>query len=297
MFDFDEIEKTDPSPTVRLNFQVNEKLLPVRAPTMRLPGRVGQAAPAEQYGDTFPMFMDRTGWTPQEIAQWWEFEWKVRYASRIKFLAPASEDEAQDGELRPRYLHPRLDKVPEHPAVVRLEGSPSIILSLLGQLRVHALHHPTVGQPVQLQQEEQRVNVQWVDKMHRQQLQLQQGQQQQQQQEGQPQPLPPEQQQREERKHERLRRLQDVQMQIQMRLQQEPQRQVQRNQQGLHEQVHQSEQLAPTDVPTKRVGTMRRWAEGRQPSSVSKQPEQTEPSAVAVTQPQNEQCKDAAWGC
>jgi len=279
MFDFDEIEKTDPSPTVRLNFQVDEKLLPVRAPSMRLPGRIGQVATAEEHSDTLPMFVDRRGWTPKEITQLWETEWKVRYASRIKFLVSASEDEAQDGELRPRYLQ-RFDEVPEHPAVVRLEGSASIILSLLGQLRVHGSHRPTVGQPPQLQQEEQRVQVHWVDNGHRQQLQLQHRQQQ----EGQQQLLPPQQQQREERKQERLQRLQALQQQIQKHQQQEAQRRVQRNQQILHEQEYQGEQRAPAAVPTKRLGTMHRWAEGRQLSSIS-QPQNERYAVSAEMQP------------
>jgi len=234
---------------------------------MRLPGRIGQVAPAEEHGNnTLPMFMDRNGWTPQEIAQIWESHWKVRYASRIKFLAPASEDVTQDAVLRPRYLHSRLDEVPEHPAVVRLEGSPSIILSLVGQLRVHGSHRPTVGQPLQLQQEEQRVHVQWVDKRHRQQLQLQQGQ------EGQQRPLP-QQQQREERKQERLRLLQDVQLEIQKR-----------QQQDRRGQVHQAEQRPPATVPAKRVGKMRQWAEEKQRSSVG-EPQKEDHAVSAELQP------------
>jgi len=139
MFDYDEIEAEDPSAVVRLNFSIDEKILPVQSPTMRLPNYEHMLGQGERYEERMKMFVSREGMTPQEIASIWENQWKVPYASRIKFVAPPAEDGTMPTK---KFLHARLDSVPSHPAVVRLEGVPSVIQSLVGQLR---LHDPTVA--------------------------------------------------------------------------------------------------------------------------------------------------------
>mmetsp|Transcript_74331 Transcript_74331/g.229724 ORF Transcript_74331/g.229724 Transcript_74331/m.229724 type:complete len:226 (-) Transcript_74331:29-706(-) len=134
MFDYDEIEAEDPTAAVRLNFSIDEKMLPVKNPTMRLPSYEHMLGQGERYEERMQMFVKREGMTPQEITSIWENEWKVRYASRLKFMAPLTEEGTMP---KSKYLHARLDPVPSHPAVIRLEGIPSVIQSLVGQLRLH----------------------------------------------------------------------------------------------------------------------------------------------------------------
>mmetsp|Transcript_114190 Transcript_114190/g.323383 ORF Transcript_114190/g.323383 Transcript_114190/m.323383 type:complete len:213 (+) Transcript_114190:89-727(+) len=136
MFDYDEIETIDPSPAVRLNFEIDEKVFPVKAPTMRLPGTAGTAVGARpsataQGGpeDLLRMFVRHSSTTPQEVYEIWEKEWKVHYASRLKFLAPPGSER--------KYLNPRLDTLPVHPEVTRLEGLPSILTALYAAFKRH----------------------------------------------------------------------------------------------------------------------------------------------------------------
>mmetsp|Transcript_23229 Transcript_23229/g.53203 ORF Transcript_23229/g.53203 Transcript_23229/m.53203 type:complete len:223 (+) Transcript_23229:164-832(+) len=146
MFDYDEIEAEDPSPAVRLNFRIDDKMMTVRNPTMRLPSREHMQGPPERYEDSMRMFVTREGMTTSEIAAIWEKEWNVPYAGRIKFVLLPAED-AAPGETS-RQLR-RLDPMPSHPAVVRLEGISSVITALIGQLK---LRDPLYGKTEEVEE-------------------------------------------------------------------------------------------------------------------------------------------------
>ncbi|CAE8719437.1 unnamed protein product [Polarella glacialis] len=61
MFEFEDLETIDPSPIV-VNFCIEEEILPMRLP--------------------------RSGATPHLASTLWENDWGVRYAGRIRFIAP-----------------------------------------------------------------------------------------------------------------------------------------------------------------------------------------------------------------
>jgi len=138
MFDYEEIEEVDPSASVRLNFEIDERMLPVKAKVVLPGGRQRRARPGtareddvddEKPENLLRMFVRRHGMLPEEITTIWEKEWGVTYARRIRFLNPP------DSELK--YMNPRADPLPSHPEVVRLEAVPSVLTSLMGQIRLH----------------------------------------------------------------------------------------------------------------------------------------------------------------
>jgi len=83
----------------------------------------GPRANFKLFKKILPMRLEKEAMTPAEITDIWENRWGVRYASRIKFLAPA--------ESERKYLAIREDTVPLHPAVVVLEENVGSILYAL----------------------------------------------------------------------------------------------------------------------------------------------------------------------
>eukprot|EP00931_Biecheleriopsis_adriatica_P100656 TRINITY_DN75922_c0_g1_i1.p1 TRINITY_DN75922_c0_g1~~TRINITY_DN75922_c0_g1_i1.p1 ORF type:complete len:326 (-),score=68.18 TRINITY_DN75922_c0_g1_i1:43-951(-) len=77
------------------------------------------------------MTLPQAEMTPHHLASYWEKEWGVPHATKIKFEA------LQSSEYR--WLHPRSDVVPLQPTVVRLDckGSGSILTSLTLAFRKH----------------------------------------------------------------------------------------------------------------------------------------------------------------
>lgn len=96
MLDFDELEENDPSPGL-LQLQIGQELLCMDLPRKNL--------------------------TPLEVTTIWEQEWGIAYAGRVKFKAPEDWDK--------KWLNIREDKVPEFPAVVRIEASMGSVLEAI----------------------------------------------------------------------------------------------------------------------------------------------------------------------
>lgn len=63
--------------------------------------------------------------TPIQLTEIWEKEWKVTYASRLKFVGPEGT------------LNIRNDCVPQAPTAVRLQGLPPILQAMTLELRKH----------------------------------------------------------------------------------------------------------------------------------------------------------------
>mmetsp|Transcript_35000 Transcript_35000/g.63062 ORF Transcript_35000/g.63062 Transcript_35000/m.63062 type:complete len:214 (-) Transcript_35000:68-709(-) len=112
MFEFEDLETIDPSPIV-VNFCIEEEILPMRLP--------------------------RSGATPHLASTLWENDWGVRYAGRIRFIAPP-------GSVS-RYLNPRADALPSVPAVVRLEGPGSVLTALALALKRRSSESPVAEGP------------------------------------------------------------------------------------------------------------------------------------------------------
>jgi hypothetical protein len=75
------------------------------------------------FRDVLPMRVERHNMTPRELIHIWEHDWRVPYASRIKFLA--AEDAGK------KYLHPQDDIVPGSPCDVQLHAGVGSILESL----------------------------------------------------------------------------------------------------------------------------------------------------------------------
>ncbi|CAK0897505.1 unnamed protein product [Prorocentrum cordatum] len=116
--------------------------LEARAPTNTASLRVD--------GQVFRMQLPRALLTPREVAEIWEQEWGVHYATRLRFWADVP-DEPGVGPRRAAssagWLNPRSDSLPLAPAVVRLEGLGSILCALAVELRRRERHGP--GAPAQ----------------------------------------------------------------------------------------------------------------------------------------------------
>lgn len=145
MFDYEGIEAVDPSKAVRLNFQISHKVLPPRDPSgrqphqRRTPAAAAAGKPASAPAGVLRMFMATAAVTPQELLDLWESEWHVSYASRIRFVAPP--------DSPAKYLRQREDAVPAHPAVLRLEGPPSVLTALAHEMRLRDPGAPPVATP------------------------------------------------------------------------------------------------------------------------------------------------------
>mmetsp|Transcript_34890 Transcript_34890/g.108518 ORF Transcript_34890/g.108518 Transcript_34890/m.108518 type:complete len:459 (-) Transcript_34890:98-1474(-) len=100
---------------------------PVReAVASRVPGSVTWAGPRTNFqvlGDILPMRLERESMTPAEVTDIWETQWGIPYASRIKFEAPLDSER--------KWLNPREDTLPLHPAVVVLHEKAGSVLSAL----------------------------------------------------------------------------------------------------------------------------------------------------------------------
>jgi len=72
------------------------------------------------FTDVLPMRVEKHSMTPQELIHIWEHEWRVPYASRIKFFASEDADK--------KCLHPHQDIVPGSPCEVKLHAGVGSIL-------------------------------------------------------------------------------------------------------------------------------------------------------------------------
>jgi len=91
-------------------------------------------------GEVLTMRLEREATTPSEVAEVWERQWGIQYASKIRFEVP------EDSESDAKWLHPRNDIVPLAPHVVKLETtthkSRSVMYSLKACLRQYGKMTP-----------------------------------------------------------------------------------------------------------------------------------------------------------
>lgn len=79
-------------------------------------------------GEVLTMRLTSEAMTPAEVAEVWEQQWGVQYASKLRFYVP------EDWEVDMKWFHPRNDVIPLAPHIVKLETtthkSRSVLYSL-----------------------------------------------------------------------------------------------------------------------------------------------------------------------
>jgi len=126
--------------------QLDEKKRQKAEGSDRVPEEVpwdGPRANIRVFGDILPMRLEREDVTPFDLGEIWEKRWGIPYASHIKFEAPE--------ESNRKFMQPREDLVPLHPAVVTLsEKAGSVLTSLATALREYGGLLPEEAEAVRL---------------------------------------------------------------------------------------------------------------------------------------------------
>merc|ERR1712187_449559 len=89
-------------------------LMPKPAPVSETPETVSWEGPRVNFQvlkEILPMRLEREPATPSDVLRIWE-SWGLKYVGRVRFEAPP--------EMDKRWLNPREDTLPLHPAVVVL---------------------------------------------------------------------------------------------------------------------------------------------------------------------------------
>eukprot|EP00747_Dinoflagellata_sp_TGD_P194729 gnl/TRDRNA2_/TRDRNA2_62479_c0_seq2.p1 gnl/TRDRNA2_/TRDRNA2_62479_c0~~gnl/TRDRNA2_/TRDRNA2_62479_c0_seq2.p1 ORF type:complete len:462 (+),score=120.37 gnl/TRDRNA2_/TRDRNA2_62479_c0_seq2:76-1386(+) len=99
--------------------------------------------------EVLTMRLDWENMTPHDVITIWEWQWGVKYASRIKFAAPP--------DSPARYLNPRSDFVPACPAVTRLVCPPALQGTVLAAVaRAIKRHCPEAEEVAEAARRKQR---------------------------------------------------------------------------------------------------------------------------------------------
>jgi len=131
--------------------QQDEKLKQKAEQARKVPEQVpfeGLRANFRIHTEVLAMRMDHEKMTPLEITEIWEKQWGIPYAGHVKLEAP--------GASARKFLHPRDEVVPLHPAVVTVHDKAGSVLNALATaLREYGALQPEEAQALRVHKIEQ----------------------------------------------------------------------------------------------------------------------------------------------